>query len=314
LNSFARVTVLIAVAAVALAIAKPVASAYARRTSTAVSDRFRPLPGSPRLFTSLLVSPSIPERSAPASLSAPDSPPQLPLTARGPWSLHFSDRFSENSVDMSKWSVGGGTSYGNRELEWYMPSHADVSGGVLHLKASRSPTIGTTRSGAPEIFPWASAEVSTRNSFNFIYGLVQIVARVPSGNGFWPALWLRPSNGSWPPEIDIMESWGHNTRRAAFTNIARASGGDGHKLNQQLRVDTPDLSSEFHIYTIDWEPGSIRWFLDGKPVDQVSTHVPSQSMYLIANLAIDGLPGRMPDASTPSSGSFEIQSVEVWQH
>jgi beta-glucanase (GH16 family) len=154
--------------------------------------------------------------------------------------------------------------------------------------------------------------VTTYNSFDFTYGFVQVVAKVPKGDGFWPALWLLPTNKSWPPEIDIMEVWGNNTSQVAMTNIV--SDNNGTKTQARTLVNTSDLSAGFHTYSVDWEPGKITWYLDGNPVAVTTAGVSSQQMYFIANLAVDGLTGKSADASTPSTGSFDIKSVNIWQH
>jgi beta-glucanase (GH16 family) len=53
--------------------------------------------------------------------------------------------------------------------------------------------------------------VTSYPGFNFEYGTVQIVAQIPKNVGLWPALWLLPASESWPPEIDMLESWGTGT-------------------------------------------------------------------------------------------------------
>jgi beta-glucanase (GH16 family) len=149
-------------------------------------------------------------------------------------------------------------------------------------------------------------------SFNFTYGFVQVVARVPKGAGSWPALWLLPSNKSWPPEIDIMEVWGNDTSQLAVTNIVSDVGGN--KVQAHTLVNTSDLSAGYHTYAVDWEPGKVTWHLDSQQVAMTTSGVSSQQMYFLANLAVDGQLGKGPNASTPSTGTFNIKSVDIWQH
>jgi beta-glucanase (GH16 family) len=76
-----------------------------------------------------------------------------------------------------------------------------------------------------------------------------------------------------------------------------------------------DLSAGYHTYAVDWEPGSITWYLDGQAEYTVTSGVSSEPMYFIADLDVDGRTGKAnPDASTPSSASFDIESVQIWQH
>ncbi len=151
--------------------------------------------------------------------------------------------------------------------------------------------------------------VTTNSHVDFTYGYIQAVARIPKGDGYWPGLWLLPASQAWPPEIDIMEAYGNDTTQADFTNHPVGSA------QQQLQYDAgEDLSAGYHSYAVDWEPGSITWYLDGQARYTVTSGIPSEPMYFLADLAIDNALGLGPDSSTPSSASFDIKSVEIWQH
>ncbi len=201
------------------------------------------------------------------------------------------------------WS--GCTNYGNaQEEEWYEASQDQVSGGALHLVANQTPTTGTDQTGAPKTYPYASGIVTTFSSYSFTYGYVQIVATIPGGAGTWPALWLLPADKSWPPEIDIMENWG-----SARTESDTFHWGPWQNPKQQQKQVTSSsaLTDGWHTYGLAWAPGSLTWYLDGKVVDTYTgSSVPNSPMYFLANLAIDG-----PAAS---GTSFNIKSVQVWQH
>lgn len=261
-----------------------------------------------------------PTKSTPPS-TVPAAPPPSSTTGpplAGSWSPLLADDFAGNSLNSAVWTTcylwnfapaAGCTNFGNAELEWYMPSQDQVSGGALHLVAQRTPTSGEDANGQPLTYPWTSGVVTTQDHVDFTYGYIQVVARIPKGDGFWPALWLLPLNG-WPPEIDIMENFGNDTSNVYLTNHPVGAP------QQELIVNTgTDLSTAYHTFAVDWEPGAITWYLDGQAKYTVTSGVPSVPMYFIANLAIDGTPGRAnPDASTPSSASFDIKSVEIWQH
>jgi beta-glucanase (GH16 family) len=227
--------------------------------------------------------------------------------------LAFSASFSGSQLDTSVWSTcypwfpsgGGCTNFGNpQEEEWYQPSQDEVSGGALHLVAIASPTSGTDPSGNPKTYAYTSGMVTTDPSFTFTYGYVQIVAQIPGGAGTWPALWMLPTSQAWPPEIDIMENGGSpNTELTTFH-----WGTSEDPQQQSTNVTSPtDLTVGWHTYGLAWAPGSLTWYLDGKVVDTYTgSNVPSEPMYLLADLAIDG-----PAAS---GASFNIQSVQVWQY
>src|ERR1700722_5312871 len=93
----------------------------------------------------------------------------------------------------------GCTNFGNAdEQEWYLPSQDQVSGGVLHLVAQPIPTRGTNSAGAAKTYECRSGMVTTMPGFSFEYGVVQVVAQIPSTAGLWPALWLLATDEVWP--------------------------------------------------------------------------------------------------------------------
>jgi beta-glucanase (GH16 family) len=224
-------------------------------------------------------------------------------------SLAFNAGFQGSALDSSVWDTCyewyvasvGCTSFNNDEREWYLPSQVQVSDGALHLVADETPTQGTDASGAPETYPYTSGMVTTFSSFNFTYGYVQVVARIPGGTGTWPALWLLPENGTWPPEIDIMENYGSANQIECTVHW----GTTNQEADQDVTSPT-DLTSGWHTYGLLWEPGSLTWYLDGKVVyTYTGAGVPSQPMYLLANLASSG--------AAASGASFDIQSAQIYQ-
>jgi beta-glucanase (GH16 family) len=257
---------------------------------------------------------------SPCVLKGAPGPPSGP--PRGPWTLQFSDDFSGTTLDNSKWepcypwaTSAGCTNFGNRnhELQWYLPSQDQVSGGQLHLVALREATQGQTKTGAPEVYGWRSGIVTTFSHFAFKYGYVQVVAKIPVGPGSWSGLWLAPVTNSWPPEIDMEESRGE--RPGQVLTIAHLSGTG--PLSGTGRWCTGLQENVFHTFGIDWEPGSITWYIDGKARYQVLNNpshlVPDQPMYFLANLAIAGTTLGPVTASSPKTASFDIDQVRVWQ-
>jgi beta-glucanase (GH16 family) len=224
--------------------------------------------------------------------------------------LAFNAGFEGSALDSSVWDTCyewyvasvGCTNFGNSdEREWYLPSQVQVSDGALHLVADATPTQGTDISGAPKTYPYTSGMVTTFSSFNFTYGYVQVVARIPGGTGTWPALWMLPENGAWPPEVDIMENYGSANQIECTVHW----GTTNQEADQEVNSPT-DLTSGWHTYGLLWEPGSLTWYLDGKVVyTYTGVGVPSQPMYLLANLAING--------AAASGSSFDIQSAQIYQ-
>ena len=112
------------------------------------------------------------------------------------WRPAFTADFSGSRLNTSVWATcypwmdtpSGCTNFGNTEYEWYLPGQDQVSGGVLHLVAQRTPTPGMTADGTPKAYSCRSGMVTTYPGFRFQYGYVQVVAQIPNGPGLWPAL------------------------------------------------------------------------------------------------------------------------------
>ena len=229
-----------------------------------------------------------------------DLPPEL--TGSG-WQLAFDGAFGGSSLNTSQWDTcypddnqSGCTNSGNNnEFEWYQPSQVSVGGGTLNLTASSESTQGSDGN----TYPCRSGMVTTGNSFNFQYGYVQVEAKLPISSGLWPALWLNPSNGGWPPEIDIMEHWSTYDYYGAYLHSAAGP------IVENDHVNLAD-SDGWHTFSVLWEPNKITWYLDGQDVLSTTQYVPQQAMYFIANVAnsTDG-PG--------CNGTMQISSVKVWQ-
>ena|SRR5438105_11215395 len=238
-----------------------------------------------------------------------------PLVACGRPGPAFTDSFSPGSLDGTRWETcypwaagSGCTNEGNRELEWYLPGQVSVSGGALHLTARRDPVLGAVHRGASRWFPYRSGMVTTAGHFDFTYGLVEFEARAPAGRGLWPALWLLPSDRSWPPEVDIMEAFGDLTDQVTVTYHRTPS------VALRTAVPVSDLTERWHSYALDWRPDSLTWYVDHRPVFAVQGDVPHKPMYLLATLAVSGDAQHAPDRTTPASASFDIAQVRVWQY
>jgi beta-glucanase (GH16 family) len=248
--------------------------------------------------------------SASPPVSAPSSLPPPDVTSAG-WRLAFDARFPGSRLDTSVWgtcypwagTASGCTNFGSPEHEWYLPSQDQVSGGVLHLVAQRVPTQGRAANGSPEEYACRSGMVTTYPSFRFEYGYVQVVARIPSGAGLWPALWLAAANLKWPPEIDILEHWGPPKERTGVYFHPRGAG------EAEAHPATADLSAGWHTFSVNWTPSSVTWFIDGHAALAVGQHVPHQPMYFIANVADYWL----PPSGGGCDGALLIRSVKVWQ-
>lgn len=212
------------------------------------------------------------------------------------WRLTFSDEFDGSSLDASTWSNETGRWPYNSELQYYQASNVSVRDGFMAITATRDARFNP---------PYASARINTRTSFLQRYGRFEMRARLPRGQGIWPAFWLLPQN-AWPPEIDIMELLGHEPTKVYFTNHWGASSSP---LSQSSSFSGPDFSADFHTFACEWYPDRIDFFVDGvRRSTNINGGIPSVPMYIILNVAVGGQWPGNPNASTP----FPQQMVVDW--
>jgi len=255
------------------------------------------------------------EPTIPLSVASAGDPAPAPALPDGPMNLIFDDEFNGNSLSPT-WSTcwwyspsPAGCSNGDAEGEWYTASNVSVSNGVLALTARNQPVRGIMMTtGAPRTYLYTSGMVNTYNKFQFTYGYVEWRAELPTGQGFWPALWMIPANNSWPPEIDGLEVVGNQPDVANFTYHPPSPAA-----SQGFDKVIPGLSSGYHTFGVDWEPGRITWYVDGAEAATTTDQVTSLAEYLIMNLAVGGSWPGYPNASTPFPSALKIDYVRVWQ-
>ena len=256
-----------------------------------------------------------PSPSAYASASSASRSPE----PRG--SLFFADEFNAPRVDASRWNrchwwgPTGCTIAGNNELEWYTPEQVDQRRGSLRLTAARSSTLGANgkrydyRSGM--VTTGSVAQKGSPAKFAFQYGYLEARVRIPSGAGLWPALWLLPASNRSRPEIDIFEIRG--SRTDAMSMHLHTINDRGNRRSSGEHWTGPDLAVGWHVFTLDWQPGSLRWLVDGKEAWQVvGDEVPSEPMYIVANLAVGGDWPGPPTPATAFPSTFFIDYIRVW--
>jgi beta-glucanase (GH16 family) len=211
------------------------------------------------------------------------------------------DEFNYTGLpDDDKWNYDvGGHGWGNGESQYYTNKdldNASVENGYLYITA-RQESIGNNQ--------YSSARLVTKNKADWLYGKIQVRAKLPTGRGMWPAIWMLPTNweyGGWPEsgEIDIMEYVGYDPTRVHSTIH---TGAYNHSLNTQIGFSKYGTTwdEEFHVYEIEWEPGIIRAYVDGE-LYATFTYDPDESegmephmawpfdkeFHLILNIAVGG--------------------------
>lgn len=237
-------------------------------------------------------------------------PPPTPGAVTTPgWHLTFDGQFSGSKLNTTIWATcypwmdvpTGCTNFGNREYQWYLPSQDRVSGGMLHIVAKEVPTEGTTKRGAPKRYPCRSGMITTYPSYNFKYGYVQVVARLPV-RAMWSAFWLAASNLHWPPEMDFLEAWGEGHTRSYYHSV-----GGKRSSSHPIRAN---LSAGWHTFGLMWSAYKMTAYIDGRRTLTVHHGIARQKMYFIADMAAN----RPAGAKLTCGGTLLIRSVRVWQH
>jgi beta-glucanase (GH16 family) len=209
--------------------------------------------------------------------------------------------------------------YGNNDLECYTPDDSIVSGGNLATVTKlESRTCGDSQHAASE---WKYTSATVQSTFSYTYGTLEFRAKLPSGRGAWPAIWLLGANCqqsnistadnvgtcSWPDpgsdEIDVTEILGNSV-----TQVNQQLHSAGH--NDGCTATTSDVSIGFHVYQLVWRPGSLVWTIDGVQTCSLSSFVPAQPMFIIIGTAVGGVGGgTVDDSAFPQSMLLDYVKV-----
>ena len=260
------------------------------------------------------------------------------------WILTFEDNFDSNKLDTNKWNIQTGNGFfdgdtyvegwGNRELEYYTnrDSNLKIENGILKIIALKEKYEGVA-GNSKKIFDYTSAKIDTKGNFSQKYGKFEMRAKLPTGKGLWPAFWLLPQDnnyGIWAAsgEIDIMEGWGSKQDRVAGTlHFGSTAPNNTHKGAEHILKS--GSTNEFHTYSIEWEPGEIRWYIDGvlyqtqnnwysrdlSKADFFNEPAPfDKPFYVILNLAVGGWFDGNPESNANYfPQSYEIDYVRVYK-
>jgi beta-glucanase (GH16 family) len=222
--------------------------------------------------------------------------------AAATWALVWADEFNGTSLDAASWAPDIGTGcpslcgWGNNELQYYRSANVTVTGGNLVLTA-RAESYG----GAS----YTSGKVTTRGKRSFLYGRVEMRAKLPTGGGMWPAFWMMPQAdvyGGWAAsgEIDIMESANGTTSVGGALHFGGTYPANT-STSSSYTLGGANFADAFHVYAVEWEPDAIRWYVDGvlfmtrTSAQWYSSAAPGnarapfdQAFYIILNAAVGG--------------------------
>jgi len=226
--------------------------------------------------------------------------------------LVWSDEFNSNGApNSSNWTYDlGAGGWGNNEAQTYTKETANVivEGGFLKIIAKADGNGGYT-----------SARLKSQGLQSFKYGRVEVKAKLPVSQGTWPAIWMLGdsfSNVGWPRcgEIDIMEQTGGDKGRTLGT-LHWWNNANSSNASYGTNTTVENATSEFHIYSLEWNENSLRIFVDDVEffVMNSSADFPfNDKFFMILNVSMGGtLGGNIPNDFNQST--MEIDYVRVYQ-
>ncbi|MGJ8683712.1 MAG: family 16 glycosylhydrolase [Nonlabens sp.] len=249
------------------------------------------------------------------------------------WSDEFDTSGTNNPIDATKWfhqtQLPAGGNWFNGEQQHYTnrTDNSYVENGFLNIVAKRE---NFTDQGQTK--QYTSARLNSK--FAFTYGRVDVRAKLPFGDGTWPAIWMLGKNinedggywdntygtTNWPlcGEIDIMEHGLGATNHVSSALHTACNGCSGNTMNFQSTT-LQDVANNFHVYSVNWSPQQITFLIDDVPfytynpaVKDVNTYPFYEDQYMLLNIAMGGVAGVIDPNFIQSS--MVIDYVRVYQN
>jgi beta-glucanase (GH16 family) len=246
------------------------------------------------------------------------------------YSLLWCDDFTGKTLDTTKWNYElHDPGWVNNELQSYTNSSKNtyVKDGNLVIQPIKTVDEATGN------VSYTSGRINTQNKVDFKYGKVEVRAKLPIGQGIWPAIWMMPTDDNlydgWPKcgEIDIMELLGHNTSKVYQTLHYGKNSTDVQSQGTKT-LTNGDFSSDYHVFSVEWDPDKISFFVDGELTKTIAKWYTGtegvgiitypapfdQNFYVILNIAVGGnWPGN-PDTTTDfTKAKMLVDYVKIYQ-
>jgi len=240
------------------------------------------------------------------------------------WTLVWADEFDGTTVDPTKWEaqLGDGCpdlcGWGNNELQAYTAENLSVGDGTLKI---------TARQNGDD---YTSSRIRTLGKGDWTYGRFEIRAKLPTGQGLWPAIWLLFSEdtyGGWAAsgEIDIMEAVGNEPGEVFGTLHYGGQFPANVFSGEPFELTFDSFDQDFYVFTVEWEESEIRWYVnnvlyqtqtsdDWFTTGSDNPAAPfNHDFHMILNVAVGGnLPGA-PDETTVFPQTMEVDYVRVYE-
>ncbi len=241
------------------------------------------------------------------------------------WVLVWNDEFDASAIDSNKWEHEvNGKGGGNNELQYYTDREVNsrVENGVLIIQARKEQYTGLD--GTRE---YTSARMRTAGKGDWQYGRFEIRAKLPEGQGLWPAIWMLSTYGNYggwaaSGEIDIMEELGQEPNRVYGTLHYGAAWPNNVQQGRSFVLPEGMFSEDFHTFAIEWDTTRFQWFVDDSCYSTITSWYTEghdypapfdQKFHLILNVAVGGDWPGSPDATTIFPQQMVVDYVRVFQ-
>ncbi len=255
---------------------------------------------------------------------------------QGDWTLVWNDEFNGTAVDTGKWHFENkGDGFGNNEQQYYRTENTEIKDGKLVINAKKEEF---------EDKPYTSAKLYSKAAWK--YGRFEASIKLPIGQGFWPAFWMMPKYdnylnggsvgsiadyGGWAAsgEIDIMEAKGRFPSNASGALHYGGISPNNVFTGKEYTFPVGQTINQFHTYALEWEPGEIRWYIDGilyqtqnnwytkgdDGEEKYAFPAPfDKEFYLMLNLAIGGnFDGNVVPEDSMFPAQMEVDYVRVYE-
>jgi beta-glucanase (GH16 family) len=255
-----------------------------------------------------IISISFPSCSKEDNTTAPDDS----ISDIPGYTLVWSDEFNANNIDLTKWSYEvNGDGGGNNELQYYtaLPTNSFIENGSLVIQARKENYNGKE---------YTSARMRTLIKGDWTYGRFEIRAKLPYGQGLWPAIWMLPSDweyGGWPisGEIDIMEELGQEPYKV-YGTIHYGTSTDHQQSGGAYQLSSSTFAADYHIFSLEWDSTGMKWYVDGYEYFSANHGKPfDKRFHILLNVAVGGNWPGSPNNVTSFPQKMYVDYVRVYK-
>jgi beta-glucanase (GH16 family) len=262
---------------------------------------------------------------AASACSDNDVDPKDPFNTPEGYELVWNDEFNSGQIDPLKWTfeTGDGTDYGlprgwgNNELQIYTTNEENAR---IGQDGDVSALIITAVRHADN--DYTSAKLTTNGLFSMRFGRIDVRAKLPKGQGIWPAIWTLGDNQpiiDWPGcgEIDMVEMLGHEPEKV-YATVHYVNGENRKGDSQGMYLKTgANFNEDYNLFSMEWTPEKLSFMVNGEKYHEVSIENDMKeflrSQYLILNVAVGGYWPGYPDATTTFPQSMYVDYVRVFE-